>query len=88
MITGTFCFMTWDVPAAHEFQCQSGFIIACTILSLMHNEPQSHLWLPDPDSEPRISNLWDEYDTIVPAKLCVKFHARNRSDSLNFFLLT
>ena len=36
----------------------------------MHNEPQSHLWLPEPGIEPRISNLWDEYDTIVPAKLC------------------
>ena len=36
-ITGTFCFMTWDDSAAHEFQCQSGFIIACTILSGYQN---------------------------------------------------
>ena len=38
-------FQTWD-DSAHEFQSQGGSVIACTLLSLACNNPQSHLWLP------------------------------------------
>ena len=31
--------------SAHEFQIQGGSIIACALLSLACNVPQSHLWL-------------------------------------------
>ena len=38
-------FWTSD-DSTHEFQSQGGSIIACALLSLGPNDPQSHLWLP------------------------------------------
>ena len=37
--------------SAHEFQSQSGSIIACALLSLALNDPQSYLWLAGPRIE-------------------------------------
>ena len=31
--------------SAHGFQSPHGFIIACVLLWLVYNDPQSHLWL-------------------------------------------
>ena len=41
-----------DDSAAREFQTQAGLIVAYALLSLVHNNPQSHLWLPRPGIEP------------------------------------
>ena len=44
-------FQTSDY-SAHEFQSQGGSVIACALLSLVCNNPQSHLWLPGLGIEP------------------------------------
>ena len=38
-------FWTLD-DTVHGFQSQGAFIVACALLSLAHNDTQSHLWLP------------------------------------------
>ena len=43
----------WTSDASvHKFQSQGGFTITCALLSLAYNNPQSHLWLPEPGMEP------------------------------------
>ena len=41
---------------------KSGWIVACILLSLVCNDPQSHLWLPGPGIEP--GSLTQEASTI------------------------
>ena len=38
--------------SAHEFQSQCGSIVACVLLLLVCNDPQSHLWFSGTDIEP------------------------------------
>ena len=73
ILWGHWCplFQTSD-DSAHEFQSQGGSVIACALLSLVCNDPQSHLWLPGLGIEPRSPTL--EESTIPlhqpdPAKL-------------------
>ena len=48
---GTLCF--GQRMALHVgFQSQGGFIIACTLSLLVHNDFQSHLWLPETGIKP------------------------------------
>ena len=42
---------------AHEFQCQGGSIVACTLLLLVYHDPPSHLCLPVLASNPDCSSL-------------------------------
>ena len=39
------------MTAAHEFESQGGFNVACTLFSLVRNDPQSHLWFLGPGIE-------------------------------------
>ena len=43
--------------SAHKFQSKVGFIVACALLSLVCNVPQSHLWLQGPGNQTQISLL-------------------------------
>ena len=37
--------------SAQGFQSQGGFTVTCALLLLVHNNPESHLWLPGPSSD-------------------------------------
>ena len=72
-------FRTW-VDSAHGFQCQGGSIIIstendppyttiiCALLSLVHNVPQSQLWLPRPGSDSNFTSWYGEPTTRVTAQ--------------------
>ena len=75
MDRGTFCGGHWNPQfwtlddSAHEFLSQGGLIITYTLLFLVLNDAQSHLWLPGLGIEPGL--LTPEASTIP---LCQPYH--------------
>ena len=51
------CVLNFNDSASHGFQSQGGSIVAHALLSLVHNDPLSHLWLPGLGSNPVYSPL-------------------------------
>ena len=65
--TGTLWYSLFrtSVVSARGFHSQGGCIIACTLLSLAHNDPQSQLWIPRPRPSPNFTPWYSEATTRV-----------------------